>query len=119
MFYGKAHVYSNKLVRLSRQSLRDFQQSRLADFSKDHGGQGQAAHHNCDTSNDSGIRPTIVKYTAKAPNGCASNYSFKPRPLRGLAHALVCSTTLGRCASRLNSGVRPRIKQFFLCVVAI
>ena len=54
----------------------------------------------------SATHTAIFKYTAKAPTECASNYSFKPRPLRGLAHALVCSTTLGRCAFRLNSGVR-------------
>ena len=41
----------------------------------------------------------------------APNYSFKPRPLRGLAHALSCTTTLGRCASRLNSGVRAQNEQ--------
>ena len=54
----------------------------------------------------------IFKYTAKAPTECASNYSFKPRPLRGLAHALSCSTPLGRCASRLNSGVRQPMRNF-------
>ena len=110
---GKTRVYSNKFVSLSGQSLRDFQQLRLADSSKNCLSQRRAAHHNCGTSNDLGIRPAIVKYTAKAPNGCASNYSFKPRPLRGLAHALVCSTPLRRCASRLNSGVRQRTKRFF------
>ena len=35
------------------------------------------------------------------------NYSFKPRPLRGSAHALSCSTPPCRKAVRLNSGVRP------------
>ena len=59
----------------------------------------------------SATHTAIFKYTAKAPTECASNYSFKPRPLRGLAHALSCNTPLGRCASRLNSGVR-RGKQF-------
>ena len=39
---GKAGVYSHKFVGLSGQSLRDFQQSRLADFSKHRGSQGQA-----------------------------------------------------------------------------
>ena len=66
----------------------------------------------------SGIRTAIVKYAAKAPNGCASNYSFKPRPLRGSANAVSCTTTPRRYAVRLNSGVRPRLKQFFLCAIA-
>ena len=35
------------------------------------------------------------------------NYSFKPRPLRGSAYALSCSTTPRRYAVRLNSGVMP------------
>jgi hypothetical protein len=105
-FLGKAFVTSNNRA--------------LGDFSKHRGGQGQAAHHNCATLNDSGIRPAIVKCTAKAPNGCASNYSFKPRPLRGLVHALSCNTSLGRCASRLNSGVRcHKMKRGNLIVTAI
>ncbi len=33
-------------------------------------------------------------------------YSFKPKPLRGLAHAVSCTTPRGRYAGRLNSGVR-------------
>ena len=43
------------------------------------------------------------------------NKSFKPRPLRGSAHALSCSTTPCRKAVRLNSGVRRRFEQFSLC----
>ena len=39
-----------------------------------------------------------------AENG--SNYSFKPRPLRGSACAVSCTTPPSRYASRLNSGVR-------------
>ena len=35
-----------------------------------------------------------------------SNYSFKPRPLRGSANAVSCTTSPSRCAVRLNSGVR-------------
>ena len=54
----------------------------------------------------SGLRAAIVKYTAKAPHGCASNYSFKPRPLRGSANAVSCTTSPRRYAVRLNSGVR-------------
>ena len=34
------------------------------------------------------------------------NYSFKPRPLRGSAYAVICTTTPSRAAARLNSGVR-------------
>ncbi len=34
-----------------------------------------------------------------------SNYSFKPRPLRGSANAVSCTTSPSRCAVRLNSGV--------------
>ena len=36
------------------------------------------------------------------------NNSFKPRPLRGSACVLACSTPPFRAAVRLNSGVRPR-----------
>ncbi len=43
------------------------------------------------------------------------NYSFKPRPLRGSACAVSCTTPPGRAAVRLNSGVRQRTKKFF-CV---
>jgi len=35
-----------------------------------------------------------------------SNYSFKPRPLRGSARAVTCTTPPSRCVARLNSGVR-------------
>ena len=41
-----------------------------------------------------------------APFTHASNYSFKPRPLRGSANAVSCTTTPRRYAVRLNSGVR-------------
>ena len=52
-----------------------------------------------------------MKYATKASTECASNNSFKPRPLRGSAYALSCSTTPCRAAARLNSGVRPVQKQ--------
>ena len=38
------------------------------------------------------------------------NYSFKPRPLRGSAYAVSCTTTPSRCAVRLNSGVSAQVK---------
>src|SRR6478672_10268 len=41
----------------------------------------------------------------------APNNSFKPRPLRGSACVLACSTPPFRAAVRLNSGVRPVQKQ--------
>ena len=34
------------------------------------------------------------------------NKSFKPRPLRGSANAVSCTTSPSRCAVRLNTGVR-------------
>ena len=40
------------------------------------------------------------------------NNSFKPSPLRGLVYAVTCTTTLGRYAGRLNSGVRLAMNRF-------
>ena len=40
------------------------------------------------------------------PSGQPPNNSFKPNLLRGPAHAVTCTATLGRYAGRLNSGVR-------------
>ena len=42
----------------------------------------------------------------------AANNSFKPSPLRGLVFAVTFTTTLGRYAGRLNSGVRPLVEIF-------
>jgi len=65
--------------------------------------------------------------------GQRPNKSFKPSPLRGLAYAVTCTTTFGRYAGRLNSGVRyrtldlirslyqPRTTRFwpYVCVAAL
>ena len=51
----------------------------------------------------------------------SANNSFKPRPLRGSAQAVVFTTPPCRAAVRLNSGVRCHLKFLLLtvCLVAL
>ena len=52
-----------------------------------------------------------MTFTAPTSVESAPNNSFKPRPLRGSACVLACSTPPFRAAVRLNSGVRPVQKE--------
>ncbi len=55
----------------------------------------------------------MARRSSSASWSSASNYSFKPRPLRGSANAVSCTTTPRRYAVRLNSGVRAHMKDLW------
>ncbi len=116
---GKAHLNSNKGVGFpgkafatSNNSARGFAHSIAVAT-----GERSTTAETCSAS--SNPRAAILKCAAKASTECASNYSFKPRPLRGSANAVSCTTPPCRYAVRLNSGVRRQftIRSDFLMYV--